>query len=103
MQPNLHKMNSLQIGESSATKYTKISLLPLSRADLRHPPGPSSHSVASLTVAADRPDWSNLDDIDVPLRQLSLSHAINEASHQHLLSSAPDTRSRALALSSGLR
>ena len=69
---------------------------------LRHPPGPSPHAssaVASLAVAPARPDWSNLDDIDVPLRQLSLSHAIDEASHQHLLSSAPDTRS---ALSSGL-
>ena len=69
---------------------------------LRQPPGPSPHAssaVASLAVAAARPDWSNLDDIDVPLRQLSLS---NEASHQHLLSSAPDIRSRALALSSGL-
>ena len=72
---------------------------------LCHPPGPSPHAssaVASLVVAAARPDWSNLDDIDVPLRQLSLSNAIDEASHQHFLSSAPDTRSRALALSSGL-
>ena len=45
---------------------------------LRHPPGPSPHAssaVASLAVAAARPDWSNLDDIDVPLRQLSLSNA----------------------------
>ena len=84
---------------------SSLQSLQLIQRVLRHPPGPSPHAssaVASLAVAAARPDWSNLDDIDVPLRQLSLSHAIDEASHQHLLSSAPDTLSRALALSSGL-
>ena len=72
---------------------------------LGQPLGPFSHTsstLASLAVAADRPKCSSLDVIDVPLYQCPLSHAINEASHHHLLSTAPDTRSRALALSSSL-
>ena len=43
-----------------------------------------------------------LEDIDVPLHQHSLSLANDEALHQQLLSSAPSTHSRALALSSAL-
>ena len=42
-------------------------------------------------------------DIDVPLCQRTLSHTIDEASHADLLSRAPDTRSKALALSSAIR
>ena len=38
----------------------------------------------------------------MPLHQHSLSLAVDEASHRRLLSSAPSTRSRALALSSAL-
>ena len=44
----------------------------------------------------------SLEDIDVPLRQRTLSHSIDEASFNKLLDSAPDVRSRALALSSAL-
>ena len=43
-----------------------------------------------------------MDDIDVSLSQRSLSLSIDVALHQHLISSAPSTRSRALALSTGL-
>ena len=53
-------------------------------------------------VAADQPQWSSLDAIDVPLHQRPLPQAIDKASHHHLLSTAPHTRSRALALSSFL-
>ena len=42
------------------------------------------------------------EDIDLPLRQLSLSQAIDNASHRLLVSSATSIRSRALALSSSL-
>ena len=62
----------------------------------------TSPAVAALATAAARPDWQCLDDIYVPLRQHSLSLAIDEASHQNLLSSTPSIRSRALALSSSL-
>ena len=62
----------------------------------------TSSCVAALSTAASRPDWQTLEDIDVPLHQHSLSLAIDEASHQGLLSSAPSTRSHALALSSAL-
>ena len=72
---------------------------------LGHPPGPSPHTqltLAALASATVRPDWTSLDEVDVLLCQNPLSLAIDEATEQKLLSSAPDTRSRALALSSGL-
>ena len=62
----------------------------------------TSSCVAALSTAASRPDWQTLEDIEVPLHQHSLSLAIDEASHQQLLFSAPSTSSRALALSSAL-
>ena len=68
-------------------------------------PGPSPHydtAVSALSAAASRPDWQCLEDVDVPLKQQPLSAAIDEALHQHLLSTAPSIRARALALSSAL-
>ena len=62
----------------------------------------SSPTVAALSEAASRPDWQSWEDVDVPLNQHSLSVAIDEALHQHLLSTATSTRARALALSSAL-
>ena len=72
---------------------------------LGHQSGISPHTnstLAFLAVAAAHLEWSDRDNINVPLRQRSLSHAIDEAAHHHLLSSAPSTRSRALVLSAGL-
>ena len=72
----------------------------LVRRMLGHPPSRSPHiesAVAALSNSASRPDWQCLEDIDVPLRQNSLSVAIDEAVHRRLLSSASSTRSRALA------
>ena len=72
---------------------------------LGHLPGPSPHTQltrAALASATSRPDWTSLDEVDVPLQQKPLSLAIDKAVEQKLLSSAPDTRSRALALSTGL-
>ena len=40
--------------------------------------------------------------MDVPLRQRHLSHSIDEASYIHLITRAPDTRSKALALSTAI-
>ena len=57
---------------------------------------------AALSSAASCPDWQCLEDIDVPLHQLSLAITIDEALYQRLLSSAPSTRARALAFSSAL-
>ena len=68
-------------------------------------PAPSIHLadvVSDLATAAEMPDWVSVEDIDVPLRQRPLSQKIDEASYRSLLSSAPDTRSRALALSSSI-
>ena len=59
-------------------------------------------AIAALAAVAVRPDWTCLDEVDVPVRQGALSHAIDEALYQNLLSTAPSIRSRALALSSGL-
>ena len=66
------------------------------------PPPLLSDAISSLANGAAKPEWLTLDDIDVPLHQRHLSHAIDEASFNLLLESAPDTRSRALALSSSL-
>ncbi len=52
-----------------------------------------------IVSSSARPDWQT---IDVPLRQGALSAAIDESVLKRLLASAPTTRSRALALSTGL-
>ena len=78
---------------------------PLVERMLGHSVGPSLHTgsaVMTLATAAAHPDWHCLGDIDVPLHQRSLSLSIDEASFQHLLSTAPSIRCRALALSSSL-
>ena len=72
---------------------------------LGRPSGCSPHIrsvVAALSASASRPDWQALEDINVPLRQHSLSLAIDEATYQRLLSYAPSTRARALVHSSAL-
>ena len=78
---------------------------PLVGRMLGHLPTMSPHSTAAVSAianAASRPDWQCLDDIDIPIRQCALSIAIDKASFTRLTSSAPSTRSRALALSSSL-
>ena len=75
---------------------------------LGHPPQPPPHlpsAVSSLALAANRPDWVHLSNIniDVPLRQRALSLVIDSASQQQLQDTAPDTRSQALALSTSLQ
>ena len=68
-------------------------------------PGPSPYmnaAIAALAAVVVRPDWTCLDEVDVPVHQGALSHAIDEALYQNLLSTAPSICSRALALSSGL-
>ena len=52
-----------------------------------------------LADAAKMDDWLFVDGIDVPLRQRALSCKINKACNDSLLATAPNTRSRALALS----
>ena len=66
-----------------------------------HPPYFNS-SLSSLHVAAAKPEWAEVDGINVPLTQHNLSRAIDEASLNSLLVSASDTRSRALALSTSI-
>ena len=77
---------------------------------LGHPPATFAHlsqclaalAIATLAIATARPEWSSLQDVDVPLRQHALSRVIDEASFDAVIDSAPDTRSRALALSSAI-
>ena len=59
-------------------------------------------SISSLANAAERPDWTSLEEIDTPLHQCPLSYCIDEAVYNQLLSAAPDTRSRAVVLSTSL-
>ena len=60
------------------------------------------NSISMLAEVAERPDWVSLEEIDVPLRQRPLSHSIDEACFHHLLTSAPNIRSKALAHSTAL-
>ena len=56
----------------------------------------------SLLKELCREDWSSIADVDVPLRQRHLSKAIDQAVFVDLVSSTPDTRSKALALSTAI-
>ena len=66
-----------------------------------HPPH-LDVALSALSSAASQPHWQSTADIDVSLRQHSLSHAIDESVHEKLLATAPSTRARALALSTTL-
>ena len=59
-------------------------------------------ALSALASSTMKSDWEDLEAIDVPLHQRHLSAAIDEVNHQHLLSSAPTTRARALANSTSL-
>ena len=59
-------------------------------------------ALTDLSSSASRPDWQQLEDVDVPLCQRPLSLAIDEALHNQLIASAPSIRHRALALSTAL-
>ena len=61
-----------------------------------------SHALGLLASSASRPNWLVLEDVDVPLHQKHLSLAIDDASHQELVTSTSSTRARALAVSSAL-
>ena len=72
---------------------------------LGHTPRDSSHAASSLDTLANsagKPGWCSLEDVDIPVNQKALSHAIDRATFDHLLSLAPDTRSKALALSTAI-
>ena len=84
---------AIYITSSSSSKQLVESMLGL-------PPASSSHVCSA--VAAAKPEWTDLDNVEVPLRQCQLSHAIDEAVFQRLLCNASSPRARALVLSSGL-
>ena len=63
---------------------------------------PLNDAVLALSNSAARQDWSCLEEIDVPIRQKSLSRAIDDSQYHLLLNTAPTVRNHALALSCGL-
>ena len=63
---------------------------------------PLNDAVLALSNSAARQDWSCLEEIDVPIRQKSLSRAIDDSQYHLLLNTAPKVRNHALALSCGL-
>ena len=68
-------------------------------------PGTSIHlapALVSLAESVGREDWSSIEEVDVPLCQRHLSKAIDQAVSADLYSAAPDTRSKALALSTAI-
>ena len=68
-----------------------------------HQPVHLSAAITSLAAAASRSDLESINDIDVPVTQHSLSRAIDKASFDVLLASAPNTQSKAFALSSAIQ
>ena len=66
-------------------------------------PGCLPSTIASLALAAGRPIWISVEDIDVPLRQRVLSASIDESNFDRLLATSTTTQQRALALSSTLQ
>ena len=86
-------INSLVQSEEMASKILGHAL---------EAPRAMGNSISMLAEAAARPDWVSLEEIDVPLRQRPLSHSIDEACFRHLLTSAPDIRSKGLAHSTAL-
>ena len=72
---------------------------PLVERIVRHSSGISPHVPAALVMAANCPDWVNLDNVDIPIIcQRTLSVTIDEAIYSHLLFNAPDTHSRTRGL-----
>jgi hypothetical protein len=72
---------------------------PLISDILGHSPSPPAllpSCVRALGMAASMPDWSSLQNIDVPLHQRTLSRLIDEASFDFLIESAPGALSSAL-------
>ena len=59
-------------------------------------------ALQDLARAAQREDWTCLEEVDVHPRQRCLSRSVDQAVFDEVCSSAPDTRSRALALSSAI-
>ena len=63
---------------------------------------PSGLLHLAFCVCIGRPPLSSFDDFETPISQKYLSHLIEDSLYNSLLSSAPNTRHRALALSSSL-
>ena len=61
-----------------------------------------THALQDLAKNAGRDDWTSIEDVDVPLRQRHLSKAIDQAVFDDLCATAPNTRFKALALSSSI-
>ena len=77
---------------------------PLVARILGHGPEASHHLTPALSdfaAAVRREDWLTIENVDVPLRQHFLSRC-HETSFNLLVSGAPNTRSKALALSTAI-
>ena len=85
------------IGSTSEAKASIEALCGLSTQ-----PPHLDHALKELSKEANRPDWSSIEDIDVPLRQQTLSRSCDRNAFESLLNSAPDPRSKALALGTSL-
>ena len=66
------------------------------------PPSYMSSAFSLLHSVVGHSNWSSFEDMDFIICQKTLSQAIDQFSYQSLLSSAPDDRSRALALASSV-
>ena len=72
---------------------------------LGHSPPASGHLVSTLQdliSGTGRNDWCSIESVDVPLRQHALSKVIDQACFNRLLDQAPDTRAKALTLSTAI-
>ena len=66
------------------------------------PSSPHLSSALELSVSANRPECSSLDNIDLPIRQHHLSRIVDQTTFNILTDTALDTRSKPLALSLSL-
>ena len=59
-------------------------------------------NLEALAQSSGHNEWRSLEDLRFPVSQRSLFRTIDDACSDHLLHSAPDSRSKALALSSSI-
>ena len=83
----------MAISYASAAFVGSLSQSNISAAILNRIPASSSLDMAHslLAVAANRLNWSDIKDIDLPIQQQQFSRAIDQASFDLLLQDASDT------------
>ena len=94
---SLHS-SAAYIGSVSSFQFLMAEILGYHPNDLSQ----LTEAFCEFSSASRNPDWSSPDAIHFPLYQSHLSRAIDQSSFDYLLSNAPSSRLKALALSSAI-